>query len=264
MSAKQAKQSKSATQSIPGIDTQARQQQLVAEIGQLWPKARERAKELGEKLFNLREACQGEGESFNAFLKTLGIPHSSAYHFIGIYDECVLVDFEFPANVVKFAATANIDITDLNNRRVLLASYRSQNSPARPTDGTAIAIVGSAAAAIGEAAKVRPAKRKLVGFEKCCAAQDTAFVNMYFTLTKDTRKGSTQRAAVEGKYVSFASNFFPKTWFQELTDTKGLVLRIGRKETTLFKEVIESSDWFSPFVSSYTPVDWDVIPSRDI
>jgi len=148
MSAKQAKQSKTATQSTPDIEAQALQQQLVAEIGQLWPKARDRARELGEKLFKLRETCQGEGASFNGFLKSLGIPHSSAYHFIGVYEDCVLVDFEFPANVVKFAETANIDITDFNNRRVLLASYRDQKSPERPTDGTAIAIVGSAAAAL--------------------------------------------------------------------------------------------------------------------
>ena len=264
MSAKQPKQSKSATQSTAGTEIQARQQQLVEEIGQLWPRARERAKELGEKLFNLRETCQDEGESFNAFLKSLGIPHSSAYHFIAIYEECILIDFEFPANVVKFAATANIDITDLNNRRVLLASYRSQNSPAKPTDGVAIAIVGSAATAIKEAGKVPPPKRRLVGFEKCCAAQDTAFVSMYLTITKSTKKASTQRAAAEGKYVSFASNFFPKTWFQPLADTKDMALRIGRRETTLFKEVVASSNWYSPFLSSDTPPDWDVIPSREI
>ena len=264
MSAKQPKQSKSATQSTIGTEMEVRQQQLVEEIGQLWPRARERAKELGEKLFNLRETCQGEGESFDAFLKTLGIPHSSAYHFIGIYEECILVDFEFPANVVKVAATANIDITDLNNRRVLLASYRSQKSPASPTDGEAIAIVGSAVAAIKEAAKVRPAKRKLVGFEKCCAAQDTAFVSMYLTITKSAKKDSPQRAAAEGKYVSFANNFFPKTWFQPLADTKGIVLRIGRRETTLFKEVVASSNWYSPFLGSDKPPDWDVIPSREI
>ena len=87
---------------------------------------------------------------------------------------------------------------------------------------------------------------------------------MYVTFTKDTKKGSTQRVAAEGKYVSFARNFFPDSWFQELSDTRGIVLSIGRKESTLFKEVVASSNWISPFLNSDTPVDWGVIPSREI
>src|SRR5712692_8746801 len=100
------------------------EQTLITQIQQLWPSARKSGKALGEQLFNLRELCKDKETHFNELLNSLGIPRSTAYHYIGIFEECQLVDFEFPANIVRFATTAGIDHTNLGQRKTLLTAFQ--------------------------------------------------------------------------------------------------------------------------------------------
>ena len=125
---------------------------IITQIQQLYPSARKSGKALGEQLFKLRELCREKDSRFDLLLRSLDIPRSTAYHFIGIFEECQLVDFEFPTNILRFATTAGIDLANLGHRKILLTAFQEANGPAEPTDGDAIAIVGSASTAIREAA----------------------------------------------------------------------------------------------------------------
>jgi hypothetical protein len=220
------------------ISSAVAEQEIVELIQQLWPSARKSSKALGEQLFNLRQLCKDKDAHFNELLESLGIPRSTAYHYIGIFEECRLIDFQFPANVVKFASTANFDITNLDNRKVLLTTFRAMGSPEGPSDSQAIGIVGSAVAAIEEAAKNTNAEppQRLTPLQQCLAEQDAAFVRMYRVQTKDTKKGSAQRAAAEGQYVRIASNFFNNALLAESVATSDVLLRIGRGQTTLYAQ----------------------------
>jgi hypothetical protein len=269
------------TNQIQTAAQQSTEQQIVAEIQKLWPKARKSAKELGEQLARLQETCKDNGDRFGTLLKTIGIPRSTAYFYIGIYEDCFIVDFVFPANVVRFATTANIDMTDLSSRKVLMNAYREIRSLQDPTDGEAISIVGSAAAAIAAAAakaNAAPAPA-LTPLQQCLAEQDVAFKNMYRVQTKGTKDGSTQRLAAEGQYVKVAQAFLhpsitssPPTvasyritegGYEKIEDTerpmapketqahthyvRDLLLRLGRAETTLYQEfklLVDQGLWF--------------------
>lgn len=236
----------SSTPISTAVNSTLAEQKIVELIQQLWPSARKSGKDLGEQLFNLRQLCRDKEAHFNELLESLGIPRSTAYHYIGIFEECRLVDFQFPANVVKFASTANFDITNLNNRKVLLTTFREMASPESPSDSQAIGIVGSAVAAIEEATKntnAEPPKR-LTPLQQCLAEQDAAFVRMYRVQTKDTKKGSAQRAAAEGQYVRIASNFFNNTLLAEGAATNEVLLRLGKGQTTLYAQFKEHwSGW---------------------
>lgn len=270
-----------ATQTEATPQQYAVEQQIVAEIQKLWPKARKSAKELGEQLARLRDACKDSGDRFGTHLKALGIPRSSAYNLISVYEECLVVDFVFPNNVVKFAATANVDVTDLGNRKVLMHAYRDIKSSQDPTDGEAISIVGSAAAAIAAAAaKVNSAPgHNMTPLQECLAEQDSAFKNMYRLQTKGTKANSTQRSAAEGQYVKIAHAFLHPSITshpsavakyrltesgyekiegserantieeiqQQASHVRDLLLRLGRGETTLYREfqpLVDQALWF--------------------
>jgi hypothetical protein len=256
------------------------EQQLVSEIRQLWPSARKSIKALGEKLFSLRNLCKENGERFNQHLKTLGIPRSSAYAAITAYEELVIVDFEFPAKVVKFASIARINVDDMSHRAILYSAL-NENGSADPSDAQAISIVGVASAAIEDAAKKANTAlpQPLTPLQQCLAEQDAAFVSMYRVQTKNTKNGTPKRAAAEGQYVRIAQAFLhpaitnsPPTTAQyritesgfekiegteraatqeekqsHLTTVRDLLLRLGRGKTTLnqeFKSLVDAGLWF--------------------
>src|SRR5712691_11645650 len=162
------------------------EQTLITQIQQLWPSARKSGKALGEQLFKLRELCREKDSRFDLLLQSLDIPRSTAYHYLGIFEECQLVDFEFPTNLVRFATTAGINLTNQGQRKTLLTAFQEAGNPAEPNDGTAIAIVGSASTAIREAAEEADEQDQpaapLSPFQKMLAAFTVAQVETYKAL----------------------------------------------------------------------------------
>lgn len=270
----------STTEVSTGVEQQ--EQQIVNQIQKLLPGARKSGKDIGEQLFKLQNLCKEKGERFRHHLKTLGIAPASAYLWIGLYKNFVIEDYQFPVNVVRFAQMANIDITDMSYRAILYeALIESGVKGGDPTDAEAIAIVGSASAAIAAArAKAnKAAPPPLNNLQQCLAEQDAAFMSMYRLQTKGTKKG-TQRVAAEQEYVRIALAFLhpgiaalpgTKAQYQETgtgafekiegtevlvtpeerqthaNRVRDLLLRLGRGETTLyqeFKPMVDAGLWF--------------------
>jgi hypothetical protein len=212
---------------------------IVGRIQQLWPSARKSGKALGEQLFNLRELCRDKEAHFNELLQSLGIPRSTAYHYIGIFEECQLVDLEFPVNLVRFARTAGIDLENLGHRKTLWSAFREANSPAEPNDGTAIAIVGSASTAIREATEEANEEETLAvplsPFQKMLVAFTTAHLETYKVLVgtkKEIRAmDDTSKAAKEAKYVQSIAEMFYLDASNPAVQPK--ILSVGRGEQTL-------------------------------
>jgi hypothetical protein len=215
------------------------EQPIITQIQQLWPSARKSGKALGEQLFKLRELCREKDSRFDLLLQSLDIPRSTAYHFIGIFEECQLVDFEFPANIVRFATTAGINLTNLGQRRTLLTAFQEAGSPPEPNDGVAIAIVGSASTAIREAVEEADEQDKpavpLSPFQKMLAAFTVAQVETYKALVGGKKEikamGETTKAAKEAQYVQTIAGMY------HLDDSTPAVqqriLSVGRGEQTL-------------------------------
>lgn len=175
-----------ATSIATATSTEQQEQQLINELKPLIAGARKSSKEVGERLFKLLQLCKDKGERFNQHLKTLAIARSSAYNWIALYKQFVVEDYQFPANVVKFAGIAGISVSDLSHRATLYETLMQVGET--PTDAQAISIVGSASSAIAAAqAKAKSTKPQLSPFEECIAAQDAAFVTIYKTLTKKTK-----------------------------------------------------------------------------
>jgi len=215
------------------------EEQVVEKIQQLWPSARKSGKALGEQLFNLRELCKDKETHFNELLKSLGIPRSTAYHYIGIFEECQLVDFEFPANIVRFATTAGIDHTNLGQRKTLLTAFQEAGNPAEPNDGTAIAIVGSASTAIREAAEEADEQDQpaapLSPFQKMLAAFTVAQVETYKALVGSRKQikamDETAKAAKEAQYVQTIAGMYHLDISTPAVQQR--ILSVGRGEQTL-------------------------------
>jgi hypothetical protein len=211
----------------------------------LWPSARKSGKALGEQLFALRELCRDKEAHFNELLQSLGIPRSTAYHYIGIFEECQLVDFEFPVNLVRFATTAGIDLANLGHRKTLLTAFKEAGSPAEPNDGTAISVVGSASTAIREATEEANEQEApstpLSPFQRMLVAFTNAHVETYKVLVgtkKDIRAmDETTKAAKEAKYVQSVAEMFNLDVASSTVQLK--ILAVGRGEQTL-QEIYES------------------------
>ncbi|HET9402679.1 MAG TPA: hypothetical protein VFO34_17160 [Candidatus Acidoferrales bacterium] len=219
--------------------SQQTERDLVARIQQLWPGARKSGKELGEQLFALRELCRDKEAHFNELLQSLGIPRSTAYFYIGIFEECQLVDFEFPVNLVRFATTAGIDLANQGHRKTLLTAFRGAGSPAEPNDGTAISIVGSASTAIREAVQEANEQETpsipLSPFQKMLVAFTVAHLETYKVLVgtkKDIRAmDETTKAAKEAEYVQSIAEMFNLDVASSTVQRR--ILAVGRGEQTL-------------------------------
>jgi hypothetical protein len=218
----------------------ATEQEILAQIQQLWPSARKSGKALGEQLFVLREICRDKEAHFNELLQSLQIPRSTAYHYIGIFEECQLVDFEFPSNLVRFATTAGIDIVNSGHRKTLLIAFQEAGSPPEPNDASAIAIVGSASTAIRTAIKEAnkqetPHPLPLTPFEKMLVAFTTAHVESYKVLVGSKKEvrvmDETTKAAKEAKYVQSTAEMSNLDVSIAAVRTK--ILAVGRGEQTL-------------------------------
>jgi len=212
---------------------------IIAQIQQLWPSARKSGKALGEQLFKLRELCREKESRFDLLLKSLEIPRSTAYHYLGIFEECELVDFEFPANIVRFATTANINLTNLGQRKTLLRAFQEAGSPTEPNDGTAIAIVGSASTAVREAEEEADEQDKpaapLSPIQKMLTAFTSAHVETYKALVggKKELKGmnETTKAAKEAQYVKATAEMYHLDSSNPSVQQR--ILSVGRGEQTL-------------------------------
>jgi hypothetical protein len=215
------------------------EQPIITQIQHLWPSARKSGKELGEHLFKLREICREKESRFDLLLRSLDIPRSTAYYFIGIFEECQLVDFEFPANIVRFATTAGIDHSSLGQRKTLLTAFQQAGSPAEPNDGAAIAIVGSASTAIreaeGEADKQDQPAVPLSPFQKMLAAFTTAQVETYKALVGGRKEikamNETAKAAKEAQYVQTIAGMYHLDVSTPFVQQR--ILSVGRGEQTL-------------------------------
>lgn len=215
------------------------EQPIIAQIQQLWPSARKSGKALGEQLFKLRELCRDKESRFDSLLKSLGIPHSTAYHHIGIFEDCQLVDFAFPTNIVRFGTTAGIDFTNLGQRKTLLSAFQEAGSPAEPNDGAAIAIVGSASTAIREAAEEANKADKpavpLSPFQKMLAAFTTAHVATYKALVGGKKEikamNETTKTAKEVQYVKATAEMYHLDSSNPSVQQR--LLSVGRGEQTL-------------------------------
>jgi hypothetical protein len=227
------------------------EQPIVTQIQQLWPSARKSGKALGEQLFKLRELCREKDSRFDLLLQSLDIPRSTAYHYIGIFEECQLVDFEFPANIVRFATTASINLTNLGQRKTLLTAFQESGSPAEPDDGTAIAIVGSASTAIREAAEAANEQDEpsvpLTPFEKMLAAFTVAQVETYKALVgnkKETKAmNETTKAAKEAQYVQTVAQMYHLDGSNPAVQQR--ILSVGRGEQTL-QDIYDEWKQFPP------------------
>lgn len=215
------------------------EQPIIAQIQQLWPSARKLGKALGEKLFKLRELCREKDSRFDLLLQSLDIPRSTAYHYLGIFEECQLVDFEFPTNIVRFAATAGIDLADLGQRKILLTAFREAGSPVEPDDATAIGIVGAAVTAIREAAEETNKQNQpsvpLSPFQQMLAAFTTAQVETYKALVGSKKQikalGETTKAAKEAQYVQTIAGMYHLDVSTPAVQQR--ILSVGRGEQTL-------------------------------
>src|SRR5258708_9997578 len=224
---------------VTTVSSAPTEHEIVGRIQQLWPSARKSGKALGEQLFNLRELCRDKEAHFNELLQSLGIPRSTAYHYIGIFEECQLVDFEFPVNLVRFATTAGIDLTNLGHRKTLLTAFQEASSPAEPNDGTAITIVCSARTAIratiNEANEQETTPIRLSPFQRMLAAFTTAHVETYKVLVGTKKEigamDETTKAAKEAKYVQSVAEMFHLDVSNPAVQLK--VLAVGRGEQTL-------------------------------
>jgi len=212
---------------------------IVTQIQHLWPSARQSGKALGEQLFKLRELCREKESRFDLLLRSLDIPRSTAYHYLGIFEECHLVDFEFPANIVRFATTTGIDLSNLGQRKILLTAFQEAGSPVEPNDGAAIAIVGSASTAAREAAEEADEKDKpavpLSPFQKMLAAFTAAHVATYKALVggkKEIRAmNETTKAAKEAQYVQVTAEMYHLD--VSIPAVQQRILSVGRGEQTL-------------------------------
>ncbi len=221
------------------------EQPIIAQIQQLWPSARESGKALGEQLFKLRELCREKDSRFDLLLQSLDIPRSTAYHYLGIFEECQLVDFEFPANIVRFATTAGINLTNLGQRKTLLTAFQEASSPAEPNDGTAIAIVGSASTAIREAEEEADEQEKpsvsLSPFQKMLAAFTAAHVATYKALVGSRKEikamNDTTKAAKEAQYVKATAEMYHLDSSNPSVQQR--LLSVGRGEQTLLDILAE-------------------------
>jgi hypothetical protein len=215
------------------------EQPIIVQIQQLWPSARKSGKALGEQLFKLRELCREKDSRFDLLLQSLDIPRSTAYHFLGIFEECQLVDFEFPANIVRFATTAGIDLTNLGQRKTLLTAFQEAGSPLEPNDGAAIAIVGSASTAIREAVEETNKQNQpsipLSPFQQMLAAFTTAQVETYKALVGSKKQikalGETTKAAKEAQYVQTIAGMYHLD--VSTPSVQQRILSVGRGEQTL-------------------------------
>jgi hypothetical protein len=172
-------------------------------------------------------------------LKSLDIPRSTAYHFIGIFEECQLVDFEFPVNIVRFATTAGINLADLGQRKILLTASKEAGGPVEPDDATAIGIVGAAVTAIREAAEeaneAEQQPRELTPFEKMLAAFTTAHVATYKALVGGKKEikamNETTKAAKEAQYVKATAEMYHLD--SSNPSVQQQLVSVGRGEQTL-------------------------------
>ena len=221
------------------VDPTLDEQLIIAQIQQLWPSARKSGKALGEKLFNLRELCREKDSRFDLLLQSLDIPRSTAYHYLGIFEECQLVDFEFPANIVQFATMAGIILTNIGQRKTLLTAFQEAGSPAEPNDGAAIAIVGSASTAVREAAEETDKLDKpavpLSPFQKMLAAFTAAQVETYKALVGGKKEikamNETTKAAKEAQYVQTIAGMYHLDTSTPAVQQR--ILSVGRGEQTL-------------------------------
>ncbi len=215
------------------------EQPIIMQIQQLWPSARQSGKALGEQLFKLRELCREKESRFDLLLKSLDIPRSTAYHFIGIFEESQLVDFEFPVIVVRFATTAGINLADLGQRKILLTAFREAGSPVETDDAAAIGIVGAAVTSIREAAEeaneAEQQPRELTPFEKMLAAFSAAHVATYKALVGSKKEikamSETTKAAKEAQYVKATAEMYHLDASSPSVQQR--LLSVGRGEQTL-------------------------------
>lgn len=217
---------------------------LIQLIGGLWLTARTRAKELGEKLIELRELCFSQNNRFNDALNELGIPHSTAYNFIAIAEECRIVDFVFPDAVSNYARVAGMDLTDLGTKTVLYNAFKDAGSPSDPNNGEAIRIVGVAAGAI-EDAKDDSSEEEKAATEEPKGKREvmldsftTAFVVTYKTFVgtkSEVKKIRPQDVtAREGEFVNAMCEMYHLD--RNNSYTREIVLSVGRGKTTLAHE----------------------------
>ena len=228
------------------------EQEIVKRIRELWPSARKSGKEIGEHLFNLRKLCRDKEAHFNKLLESLGIPRSTAYNYISIFEECQIVDFEFPTNILRFAAAAGIDHADPGQRKILFTAFKESEAPIEPDDPTAIGVVGSAVTAIREAAaeanEAEQQLRELTPLEQMFAAVTTALVTAYKSLVggkKETKKMSeTAKAAKEATFVDTIADMFHVDSAER--EVRERILGIGRGEQKM-QDLID---------------EWKKLPSR--